>query len=142
MTADREPERSVNEIVAGLGYKVSPANEDGCLSAVGACVQVYRKYGETRLTDCLLVLRGTWGKTRESVGGVLIRGFAEFLQQHDNEVDRQRLVGRVSREFTPARLLGAAKNARDLQRCSLASGVAMVLSNTYNHGLKKGRVAA
>lgn len=140
VTAGYETEVAVNKLLGGLGYKVGLDGNDGTLSAVGACMTVYRRYGGERLRDALIVIQGTWGKARDSVDGGLISGYAMFLDRHDAAVNRQRLVDRISKRYTPGRLLGAAKSAREVWRGTVADNVVRLLVSTYNSGLRNGRL--
>lgn len=139
VTAGYETEVAVNKLITGLGYRVAADGLDGTLSAVGACMTVYRRYGPERLRDALLVIQGTWGKARDSVDGGLISGYAVFLDRYES-LDRQRLVSRVSKHYTPTRLIGAAKSAREVWRGTIADNVVRILVSTYNHGLRSGRL--
>lgn len=140
VTAQYEVEVAINKLLTGMGYKVGADGRDGTLSAVGVCTTVYKRYGADALRDALLVIQGTWGKERESVDGAIIMGYAMFLNKHGKQIDRHRLVNRMSKQYTPARLIGAAKSAREVWRGSVASNVVRVLLSSYNHGLKSKRL--
>lgn len=141
VTAGTEPEASVNKIITGLGYHVANASKmDGALRAVTACVSVYKRFGAAGLRDALFVIQGTWGKAQESVDANMIRGYAEFLATYGERIDRQRLVDRVAKQYTPGRLMGAAKSAREMFRGSVSENIGKVLVSTYNHGLRSGRI--
>jgi hypothetical protein len=127
---------AVDKLIRGLGYKVGFDSTDGTLSAVSACLTIYRKHGGVVLKDALLVIQGTWGKSRDSVHQHIVGGYADMLAKHGPDVDRKRLVDRVSRQYTPARLLGAAKTAREMFRGTVTHNVRRALVSTYNHGLR------
>lgn len=136
VTAGHEDEVEVDDLLRGLGYRVGMDGGDGTISAVGACLTIYRKHGPAVLRDALLVIQGTWGKARDSVHQNIIGGYAEMLAKHGKAVDRKRLVDRVSKQYTPARLLGAAKTAREMFRGTVTHNVRRALVSTYNHGLR------
>jgi len=140
VTGKLEPELSVHKIVTGLGYKVSASKEDGNIAAVTACVATYKEYGKEGLLGALLLIREIWGKASASVDAPMIRGFAEFLATHGKDIDDKRLVSKVAKIYTPGRLLGAAKSARELFRGSVPKNICRVLVETYNTGLRKDRL--
>lgn len=137
-TAGFSTQSAVAKIIESLGYKVAANSNDGTIRAVGACETVYRQYGGDVLTLTILTLRTTFGKSHEGVDANLIKGFAAFLSKFGPQIDRARLTERVSKDFTPARLIGAAKTAREMFRGDMAGSVSKVLVNTYNQGLRKG----
>lgn len=136
VTAGHADEVAVDDLIRGLGYRLGMSGEDGTISAVGAAVTVYRKHGAAVLKDALLVIQGTWGKSRDSVHQNILQGYADALAKHGKNIDRKRLVDRVAKQYTPARLIGAAKTAREMFRGTVTSNVSRVLVNTYNHGLR------
>ena len=140
VTSKTEPEFSVNKTITALGYIVRKAPTDKSMGAVTACVAVYKKYGDEVLQDVLLVIRGCWGMTSVSVSSTLIRGFARFLHQYGEVIDRQYLVNSVSKQHTPARITGQAKTLNDINRRGMEANLCVALVDTYNHGLRKGRI--
>lgn len=140
VTAGYEAEVAVNKLVTGLGYHVGFDSTDGSISAVAMCLSIYRRHGIARLRDTLTVIQGTFGKSRESVDAAVLNGYTRFLVTYGTQIDRQRLVDRVAKQYTPGRLIGAARNWRDMKRISVADGIARVLLDTYNHGLKRDRL--
>lgn len=135
VTAGRETETATNKIIHQAGYKLGMEKADGTISAVSACLQVYRKHGEDVLADTFRTIQATWGRSRDSVQGAFIQGFAELVAKHNGALDRKRLAERIAKKYTPARFLGAARQARDFNGGSMATGVAGVLVKTYNVGL-------
>lgn len=136
VVAGRPDEVEVNALLESLGYEVGFDSTDGTFAAVGAAMSVYRKHGADTLKDALLVIRATWGMTRDSVHSSLVQGYASLLASQGPHVDRKRLVDRVAKEYTPARLIGAAKTSREMFRGTVPSNVERVLVATYNHGLR------
>ena len=136
VAAGHPDEVAVDDLLRHMGYTVGMSGTDGMLSAVGACLDVYRKQGFEVLKDAFLVIQGTWGKQRDSVHESIIKGYGSLLGQHGSSIDRKRLVDRVAKQYTPARLIGAAKTAREMFRGTVPSNVTRVLVNTYNHGLR------
>lgn len=140
VTGGIEPEVSVFAILERCDYRVSSDHHDGQLGAVDACVTVYRKHGPETLEDCLVVIQSVWGMSAEAVTAAMLRGFALFLSRHGKQLQHDVFAEKVSKQWTPSRLLGAARSAREMDGGSLAANVARVLASTYNRGLRRGRL--
>lgn len=136
VTAGHQAEVEVNDLLKQLGYRIAMGGEDGMISAISGCLAIHKKHGIGGLKDALLVIQGTWGRDRDSVHNNIIRGYADMLGKYKGEVDRGRLVDRVSKQYTPARLIGAAKTAREMFRGTITDNIVRVLVNSYNHGLR------
>lgn len=139
VTAGREAETAVNHIIKARGYRLGWDSTDGALSAVTACLQIYRKHGPEVLDDALRTIQATWGKARDSVHQNVIQGFAELVAEHNGSIDRKRLADKLSKKFTPARFIGAARQAKDFQGGTLTAAARSVLIKTYNSGLAADR---
>jgi hypothetical protein len=137
VTAGYADEVAVNNIIRDFGYKISGGFEDGYLSAVAACLAIYRKRGPEALSWTLDTIQQTWGKSRDGVHAATLRGYADLLAAHPS-VDQARLVTKVAKQYTPARLIGAARTAHDMFKGTLGANVVRILVQTYNHKLKTG----
>lgn len=126
----------INQLVQALGYQINNQPKDGAIRAVSALKTVYHRHGLAGLRDALLVLQGIWGMDKDSLDGNLIKGFSGFLAKHGDELDRQRLVDRVTKEYSPHRLLGAARIAAEMFHGNVVDNISRVLVNTYNQGLR------
>lgn len=135
VTAGYEAETAVNKLLLKLGYRIGLGSEDGMISAVSTCMAIYRKHGAAILEAALRTIQGTWGKTRDSVQGDIITGHAVLIASFAKHVDHERLNQKIAKKYTPARFLGAARQAKDFQGGTLAAGALGVLLNTYNAGL-------
>lgn len=140
VTAGYKTQVAIAKIVKSLGFEIKSGADEGSIRSPGACTFVYRKHGGDVLTLTLLTLRTTFGKNAEAFDASLIRGFAAFLAEYGPQIDRQRLTERVSKQYTPARLLGAAKSMREMFRSDMPTGVSKVVLNSYNQGLRNGRL--
>lgn len=137
VTAGYDDEVAVNDILTDMGYRVAASGDDGVISAVSSCLKVYRHGGEEALTWALGTIQETWGMARDSVHGGIVRAYADLLDQHPT-VDRKRLVNKVAKEYTPARLIGAARTAREMFKGTVHANIVRILAQTYNHGLRTG----
>jgi len=133
--AKRPEESAVYDLLTGMGYRVGLGGEDGTVSAVSTCMAISRKAGIDVLRESLLVIQGTWGRARDSVHQITLGGYAEVVAAHNADLDRKRLVSRVSKKYTAARFIGAARQAREFHGGTVALGAKHVLVTTYNTGL-------
>ena len=140
VTAGYEMETAINKLITSLGYHVGTGGDDGTLRAVATCCAIYKRHGLDTLRDTLLIIRSTWGRDAEAVDGVILSGYAEFLAEHGMRVDAKRLIARMQKQYTPGRLLGAAKANKEMFRGSSAENVARILLATYNTGIRNGRL--
>lgn len=139
VTAGEEAETAVMKIFKKFGYRVSGNIEDGTIRAVNACLYVFKKYGPEALEDVLSVLQATWGMNGKAVDGVLIRGYADFIDQYPT-ANFQRIVEKISSKFTPERFIGEARTHKDMFRSSIQHSIVELLKHSYNHGRRRGRL--
>jgi len=130
----------VEEIIRKNGFRVTAAAADGGISAIQRCHQIFRKHGGSTLNWCLTTIRSTWGLSNEATSGNVLLGFAEFYAEHNGQFDQKRLEKMLAQRYTPARLIGAARQAVEMFRGSVAANVKRVITNCYDHGLRSGRL--
>ena len=140
VTSGAPTEVAVSKIIKNLGYRVGNISEDGAIRAVAACTRIHKRFGGEVLTITLLTIRTCWGKTARGADEAIISGLAEFFHEFGPQVDRERLNEKLAKAFTPDRLIGAAKSARDVYRCSTVSAVSRVIQNMYNSGIRVGKL--
>lgn len=140
VTGKVEPEFSVNKLITDLGFKVDSNKYEGNIGAVVSCVSVYKRHGRDLLLATLVRVRAIWGKQASAYDAPMIRGFAHFLAKHGRKIDHNRLTDVVAKQYSPGRLMGAAQSAREIYRGNLSNCISQVLVNTYNHGLRTGRI--
>jgi hypothetical protein len=137
VTAGYEGEVAVDGLVRDLGYRISQSTDDGTIRAAAACMLVYHRHGLDTLRQALLLIYGCWGFDRNGTDAGLIKGFSEFVAEFGKGIDGQRVVDRVSKKYTPGRLLGAAKSAAAVNRKAIGVNVSDLLFATYNLGRGK-----
>lgn len=131
-----DDEVAVKAILSKLGYQVSVNKEDGNLAAIAAVLSVYKRRGGDMLRLVLGTINETWGSSRDAVHGSIIMGYADLLYRYSDLVDVPRLVARISKSFTPARLIAAARTSRGMFGGGLAENMRKVLVSTYNKGIR------
>jgi hypothetical protein len=140
VTAGCETEVAVNRIVRAAGYKISAGTRDGNVGAVQALVSVYKSFSPDTLKHTLEIIQAAWGLDKNAVVSPVIRGVGAFMAEYGHKANWQRVSDRLGKQYTPGRLLGASKTAREMLRCSTSDAVKQVVVNTYNHGLKTGQL--
>lgn len=138
--AGYETETAVHNIIVDQGFRVGTTQSDGCIRAVQACTSVYKQFGADILQYTLMILQVIWGKDHNAVDAPVIRGTARFLAQYGQQIKPQRLTGRVSKELTPGKLLSQAKAWAEMSKKNRVEAICEILVNTYNNGLKQGRI--
>lgn len=130
----------VNSIVTRAGYRIGPGKSPGNISAISSCLRVYKRFGGYALINSLNIIKKTWGDDANATDGHIITGVSEFMTAHKDKIDKKRLVDRLSDQYTPGRLLGAAKNSRDMFGGTISSCICKILQTMYNTGLRANRL--
>jgi hypothetical protein len=112
VTAGKELQVEVNKIVIKCGYFVGHRNANS-IQCVGALEVVYQSYGPIVLEATLRLIRKMWGEENSACGALIVRGIGMLLSEF-RHLDFERLATAISSKYTPARLLGAAKTAKEM----------------------------
>jgi hypothetical protein len=137
VTAGYPVETAVANLLKQLEYHVGLGGQDGTFRAVVTACAIYRKHGFERLRDALIMLRATWGMEPTAVDSIILNGYVEFMSRYHNEFDGKRLIQKMQKEYSPSRLLGAAKGHGEIMKMSRAASVCALMLLTYNEGLHK-----
>lgn len=128
VTAGKELQVEVNKIVNKCGYFVGHRNANS-LQCVGALEGVYQSYGPLVLEAVLRIYRKMWGE--ENVNSVIVRGIGMLLSEF-RHIDFERLATAISGKYTPARLLAAAKTAKEMAGGTAPALIRDILVARYN----------
>lgn len=139
VVAGEPMESAVSRIIRECGLKTGAVMDGNHVRAVGACMDICRKHGETVLRDTLRLIKATWGDTGSALDGLVLRGFSEMLVKHP-KINHQRVIETMSKKYTPERLIGAAKTARETFGGTMAVNIVRVFETVYNRGRKKDRL--
>src|SRR5260221_1996498 len=140
VTEGSEIQIAISDIVKRAGFRIGKDHADGCITAVGALMTCYKKFGEKILERTLLVIRNSWEKDSNALEGYIIAGYASLLFEFEDEIDYKRLQTIIPSNYTPHALHGAAKSQAELRRRPMPDGVKEVLMNTYNRGRSKKKL--
>lgn len=136
VTAQQEPEYTVQQVIDDVGYTV----DYGKLMAVGTCVSIYNRTGAAGLRWVLSMCRKhIWpADAHDSVKAPVLDGLCMFYENHAQNplLDEARLINNVSERYTPHSLIGAARAAREVLGGSVRQNVYRVLLRAYNTGLR------
>lgn len=134
VTAKEELQVAVDKIVRNCGYSVG-WRTSGSICGVGALEKVYETYGGPVLTAVITMIDAIWGKDVAAFDGQMIRGFGAFLGGHRN-IDMEHLRSCIASKYTPARLMGAARTAREINGGSVGQAICDLLITTYNSTIR------
>lgn len=130
VTAGNEVQVGVNAIVLKCGYTVT-GRQPNSIACVAALEGVYQTCGPVILEATLRLIKKIWGVDQSAVCAPIIRGFGMFLSEF-RHVDVDKLVQCMSNKYTPARLQGAARTAREMNGGILPTAVRDLTVATYN----------
>jgi len=112
VTAGNELQVEVNKIVIKCGYHIGH-RQVNAIMCVAALEAVYQSYGPVVLEATLRLVRKMWGEENLATGALIIRGIGMLLSEF-RHIDFERLATAISSKYTPSRLLGAAKTAKEM----------------------------
>lgn len=138
VTAGREPQTTINKLVAKLGYRIQASKVDFSISAVRALVHVHDRQGYDVLHATLLVLKNSWGGDVTAFQGDLIKGYAVFINEFPHVLPT-RMADVMPKAFSPNQLLAAGRLYAEQHRVPLLEGLSETLRGKYNRGLKENQ---
>lgn len=141
VTAKREPETTIHNAVSSLGFKIAMGSSDNCIRAVETLTFICRKHDIAHLRDVLTTIRATYGDRSDAYDAIILRGFSMLLSSYGS-LDRSRLAKKLSKKFTPQQLIGEAKAVQEVFKGKRPSAIEALIRQTYNDGLRTGRLEA
>jgi hypothetical protein len=136
VTAGREPETEINALVRKMDYRISSYKTERTISAVSSLIWVHRKFGVTILKSTLSVLDKTWAGDPAAFSGELIKGYSSFINEFHPYLDTKRLAEVISKNFTPNKLIAAARLYAEQNTTSVNDGIGEILRTKYNFKLR------
>jgi len=133
VTAGDETAVAVSKIAQGLGYRIENSHQDRNIMAVAALVSIYRRHGPEILENTLKLIQATWGVDPNAVVGPILRGYAEFLVEHGQTANWQRVKEVILKRYTPGRFVAAAKTAREMTGGNMAEAIKKLIVSNYNN---------
>lgn len=125
---------AIMDILNRFGFKVNQSNSTGTMRCAGALIYAYTQHGGKNLQETLLIIQKIWGKDRGAFDAHIVRGMSDFL--HANDVDMEKVIPKLTRKYTPGRLVGAAKATKEAFGGSVGGAVAKLLRDTAGSRVK------
>jgi len=136
VTAQREPETSINRLVLKMGYRVEASKVDFCISAVSALISVHDREGMQILTATLSLLHKSWPGDAMAFQGDIIRGYAVFINEFHPYMNPTRMAEVIPKAWSPNQLISASRLYADQHKVTLVEGMSETLRGRYNRGVK------
>jgi len=125
---------AVDKIVTSCGYVVNAGKGPKIIACVQALVWSYQTYGGEVLEQTLKLIQSTWGMDPHAVDASIVRGYSMFMGLFGRKANWQRVKDTMAKKYTPGRLIGAAKSAREIEGGSIANAVKTLIVANYNRG--------
>lgn len=142
VTAGADVEVHIQCILDKLGYRIAWAKGRDIIASPAALISVYKSFGSSVLKETLETIRATWADDSNAINALVIRGYGALIAQHRGHIDFKRLRETVGKTMTPGQLIGRARYHGELTKASAPDAVKHVLVQTYNNGLRAGKLAA
>lgn len=142
VTAGYETEVAIDKVVTWLGCRIEEGNGANTIRATAALLNVHNAFGLDVLKETLVNIRTTWRDDKGALEGPIIEGFGSLIGEHRGHLDWVRLREKTAKEYTPGRLLGAAKADKENLGGRISDGVRRVLIRNYNTGIRTGKLGA
>lgn len=139
VTAGKETEVAINNLVTSLGCRIEMASSSRSIRAVSSLINVHNSYGLGVLREALMAIIATWENDKGAFEGPLIEGFGAFAAQQ-RHVDWAYFREKTGKTYTPGRLLAQAKADKETLGGRVADGVRRVLVRNYNAGRRTGKL--
>lgn len=144
--AGHELETEINKAVEAAGCVVRGGQGDGHINAVNALTATY--VGSKRLggpsysvlVTTLRILKNAFGPDHTSFHGTFIRGLGMFLRVHGDAIDADELASKLAKSG-PNGLHRATAAWKDARKKSSSDSCAQAITDTYNRGRRKAKVA-
>lgn len=136
--------QAINKMVESVGMQVHNQQKDGCITAVKALQDVYfgkpfrsKEPTPWALARALRTLHDAWGTQSDAFTGPMITGAGAVHLRYGDEIDKELFARKLGTSGTPLRLMGTARQVKELTSRQLWRCVAETMVNTYNKGLRK-----
>lgn len=127
LVAKDEMSMAIKSVLNQVGIENTPW-------AIQSLVRVYKQNGRTGLWQTLTVLTNAWGRGKDALEGILIKGVGAFLAGWRGKIDLSRLIRLLQKNTSPQGLIGQIR-ARKANVKELESAAKSVLQEIYNKGL-------
>lgn len=121
----------IARLLADQGWRISWGTAQAGFSAVVALERVYRQEAAAAEKAISTVTRA-WGHDSAAADGRLVEGIGLVYLRYGITVESADLVERLAKSGTPSRLIGKARDLRDLIGGTVTKSLAEIVVELYN----------
>ncbi len=130
VTAKEEVQVEINRIVLKCGYSIGHRNKN-TVHCVGALENVYQSYGPIVLEAVMRLIRRIWGEDQHAPVAPIVQGFGMFLSEF-RTIEHVKLADALGKRYTPARFIGAARAAKEVNGGTTSMAIRDLTVQAYN----------
>jgi hypothetical protein len=130
----------IDKVLTKYGLHVELGQGPHFISAVAALRFIHRQGGTDLLDRVISIIDSAYHGESGAYNGALMKGLSLILTKRGDEVDVTELADKLSRNITPARLLGKSRVVAETWRKSLPNAAADVILGIYNTSKRSRRV--
>lgn len=138
--------RDIRDIVYQYGWSISHVPANGNINCVGTLKKLHelsvRTSAEPNLVHAMiLTITRAWGNDRAGVNSTIVEGIGRMFAEYGSLLELDRLVNTL-KEYKggPVTLHAEAQQYAAIKRGRVAMAIAEMLVESYNKGLRGGRV--
>jgi hypothetical protein len=135
-TAGYKRENDIRRIVEANGLKVSRAQDEGCIGAIGALSKVYDRSGEMVLGQTVRTIKNACAGDPAAFDGSVIEGVGLVYNRYNGRTNEKELAARLASTAHGVRgVLRRAETQRERTGNQKSQCVAASVVDIYNKGL-------
>lgn len=128
---------AISNMLAGIGLRISNNRNKGSIRCAGALTSSYKRHGIAVMHDALLAIISIWGDDGDAFDAPIVLGFCQFTASYGKKIDKRRLSTVMAKRWTPARLIGQGKQAREIFGGRVGAAICSLIVETYNAGMNE-----
>lgn len=121
----------ISRILSDHGWKVGTSTSPSIFAAVVALERIYR-LEPAAAEKSVASLTRAWGHEPAAVDGRLVEGLGLVYVRYGVTVEVAEMVDRLAKSGTPSRLIGKARDLRDLIGSTVTRALAEIVVELYN----------
>lgn len=128
----------VQAVLNEFGLRVVLGHVDGGIACVDRLLAIYRRDPDL-LRETLGIAINAWGTRSATTEQLVVSGLSTVLGRYNGELERPRLVNKLSKyRGGPAGLIGDARALSDIRPINKTRALAEIVVDTYNKGARSG----
>lgn len=125
----------IKQIVESYGLTVAGYSSPATVASIWTLYNLHRTGGDDLLSRVLGLAQGAWGGLECASEGELLMAIGGLVSMFADKLDDKRAISQWEKDWTPRRLIGAAKEAKYLDRVSVRHAIAARLTKSYDQRL-------